>query len=62
METWRQTQKGGMSDERARHKKEDEKAMVETWDQTQEVGRSDEKTRHKKETEKAKWMLQTSWH
>ena len=53
VETWSQTQKVEMFDERAHHKKEDEKAMVETWGRTQEVGRSDEETRHKKEAEKA---------
>ena len=54
VETWSQTQKVGMSDEKAHHKKEAEKAKVETWSQTQKVGLSDEKTHSKKEAEKVK--------
>ena len=44
VETWSQTQKGGMSDEKAHHKKEDEKSQVETWSQTQMFKVADAKT------------------
>ena len=50
--TWNQTQKGGMSDEKVHHKKEDETMQVETWSQTQKVGMADKKTHCRKEDKK----------
>ena len=51
VETRSQTWKVGMSDEKARHKKEAEKVEVKTQGQTQKVGMSDEEAHHKKEVE-----------
>ena len=43
-----------MSDEKAHHKKEADKAKMETRNQTQKGGMSDDKAHHKKEAEKVK--------
>ena len=51
--SWSQTQEGGMFDEKAHRKEEDEKSQVETWSQAQMFGVADAKTRRKKEDKKS---------